>query len=299
MLSLHKELQEQLAKYIEEKNTSSNRVAKSIPVSATTLSLWFNDTYKGSVENIDDKVKNFLDRQEEIAKSPRQSIPFIQTTSAERFFETAKICHFDCEIGVVYGEAGCGKTKSAKEYAKNNNDVILIEADLGYSVKIFFRELHRQLGLDGLGGIHDLFEGCVARLKDTGRFIIIDEAENLPYRALDLIRRLYDKANIGILLVGLPRLLYNLRGKKGEYAQLFSRVGIASRLERFSEEDTQNLVKTFIPGTNGVWKVFHQKSGGNGRMLEKLLLRAKRTAHLNNMAVDADVVNEVSNLLIK
>lgn len=49
-----------------------------------------------------------------------------------------------------------------------------------------------------------MFSDIVDKLKSSGRLIIIDEAEHLPYKSLELVRRIYDKANVGILLVGMP-----------------------------------------------------------------------------------------------
>jgi DNA transposition AAA+ family ATPase len=75
-----------------------------------------------------------------------------------------------------------------------------------------------------------MFLDIIDKLKSSGRLNIIDEAEPLPYKSLELLRRIYDKAQVGILLVGMPRLIMNLKGEKRQYAQLYSRVGIATRL---------------------------------------------------------------------
>lgn len=61
-------------------------------------------------------------------------------------------------------------------------------------------------------------------LRDSGRLLMVDEAELLLYRALEVLRRLHDKAGIGIVLAGMPRLLINLKGRRGEFAQLLPAV---------------------------------------------------------------------------
>ncbi|WP_332832834.1 hypothetical protein [Escherichia coli] len=45
-------------------------------------------------------------------------------------------------------------------------------------------ELCRQLGVKVRGSIHELIEVCVRELRDSGRLLMVDEAELLPYRAL-------------------------------------------------------------------------------------------------------------------
>ena len=56
------------------------------------------------------------------------------------------------------------------------------------------------------------------------RLLIVDEAENLPYRALEITRRIHDKTGVGVLLIGRSILLENLKGYNNQYDQLYSRV---------------------------------------------------------------------------
>lgn len=291
-------LREDLKGLMEERGKSLSAVSRALGISTAALSQWQSGKYDGNVTKIDDAVRGFLRRQEERLNAPKKVIKFISTSVGEKVFEVARVCHLDSEIGVVYGDAGLGKTESVKEYARRNSDVIFIESDLGITAKILFSELHKKVGMDGRGGLHDLFEDVVARIKDSGRLIIIDEAEHLPYRALELLRRTYDKASVGILLVGMPRLISNLRGKKGEYAQLYSRVGIAGKLDNLKVEDTQEIVASILPSSNGIWKSFHEESFGNARRLCKLLLRSARVAEINKMSVTPEVVRETAKMLI-
>lgn len=291
-------LQLKLRDFIDRKDISINRIAKQIGYSAAVVSTYLQGKYPGDVQKLEWVIASFLMRQEELESLPKALIPFCPIANADVVFQIARTCHLEQEIGVLVGEAGTGKTKATKEYARQNPDVIFIEADLSFSTKVFFKELHKKLGMDGSGGIYDLFTDCVEKLQDSNRLIIIDEAENLPYRALDMVRRLYDKANIGILLVGLPRLIANLRGKRGEFKQLYSRVGIVMTLEDFSESDTKLIVQTIFPNTNGTYKTFHELSKGNGRKLEKLILRTSRTARSGKKEITDRLVKGAAEVLL-
>jgi DNA transposition AAA+ family ATPase len=116
-----------------------------------------------------------------------------------------------------------GKTDAVKAYANDDPDVIPVEAAIGMTAKAMFSELAQRVGLDGEGSTNDLFVEVCRKLKGSDRMIIIDEAENLAYRTLEFVRRTYDMAKIGVLLVGTRRLITNLRGRRGQYAQLYSR----------------------------------------------------------------------------
>lgn len=291
-------MQQKLKEFMEEKRLSLTSISRALGLSTAAISQYLAGIYTGNVAKIDDSVKGFLARQQERARTPKRRLEFMMTSAARKVFEVARICHLDGEIGVCYGEAGLGKTTAVKKYAEQNTDVILLEADLGYTARVVFTELHKRLGMDGRGTIHDMFDEVVAKLRDSGRLIIIDEAEHLPYRALELLRRVYDKAGVGIMLCGMPRLISNLRGKKGEYAQLYSRVGVAGRLEALKAQDVEALVAMAIPASNGLWKAYHEAACGNTRTLCKLLLRSVRVAEINNMPVSPEVVRETARMLI-
>jgi len=96
----------------------------------------------------------------------------------------------------------------------------------------------------------------------------------------------------------MPRLIANLRGKKGEYAQLYSRVGVAGRLESLKPIDSEMIVASVIPSSDGLWKAYHEAACGNTRTLCKLILRSLRVAEINNVAINPEIVKETAKLLI-
>lgn len=278
-----------LKELIKEKKYSISYVARAINVSTATLHLWLNDNYKGNVEKVTKAVKQFIEL--ESLRNDNINIPFIATSVAQDVFQIAKTCHVESEIGVCCGDAGLGKTYAVKMYNLEHSDVILIEADLGYTPKVLFSEIHKILGFDGLGSIHSMLLDIIDKLKYSGRLIIVDEAEYLPYKALELLRRIYDKAKVGILLVGMPKLLRNLRGAKGQYTQLYSRIAILKELEPINSVDALAILNAVTPQADTIYPKISSYIGGNTRVLTKLLVRAIRIAKLNETEIDEDVVN--------
>ena len=277
-----------LRQKMKEKDYSLTHVSKAINVSIPRLGLWLNNKYTGNVTKVNEAVKSFLEREE--LRERRIKFGFINTSVANDVFDIAKTCSIENIIGVCCGPAGLGKTVAVRQYAKEHTEVILIEADFGYTPKVLFSEIHKQLGFDGCGTIHSMLLDIVEKLKASDRLIIVDEAENLPYKALELLRRIYDKANVGILLVGMPRLFNNLKGEKGQYAQLYSRVGITSLLESLSEDDMKAIISTVTPLVDSIYPKISTYCGGNTRVLTKLLVRAHRIAELNDMEINEDVI---------
>jgi DNA transposition AAA+ family ATPase len=290
-------LVDELKKVIKEKKYTVSYVAKAINVSPATLHLWLNDKYSGNVKKVNDAVVNFLEM--EYLRESNIQIEFVDTSIAQYVFEIAKTCHVENEIGVCYGDAGIGKTFAVKKYAMDNAGVVLIEADLGYTPKVLFSEIHKKLGFDGIGTIHGMFNDIIEKLKSSGRLIIVDEAEHLPYKSLELLRRVYDKANVGILLVGMPRLIMNLKGEKRQYAQLYSRVGIVTQLNSLTKEDEKAVISSILPNYKSIYPTLSAYSGGNTRVLTKLLVRAIRIAQINKMDVNEDVLQVSINKIIR
>ena len=290
-------LQDRLQELVKKKNSSISAAAKAMGLSPATINLWVHGKYDGKVQKVDEIVANYLEIEE--LRDGKITLEFVRTSVVDDVFDIAKTCHVENEIGVCYGEAGLGKTFAVKRYAIENPGVVLIEADLGYTPKVLFSELHKKLGFDGIGTIHGMFLDVVDKLKSSGRLIIVDEAEHLPYKSLELLRRVYDKANVGILLVGMPRLILNLKGEKRQYAQLFSRVGISTKINPLTDEDQKTLICKVLQDYEPVFKTLSSYSAGNTRVLSKLLVRAVRIAELNNIAVNDDVIEaSVSQIIV-
>lgn len=292
------QLETELTCRMRSRGFTQSAVARAIGISDSALSQWLAGNYKGDVKGLEHAIKGFLQRDEERGQSQKIELPFTMTSVAAKVFEAARMCHLDGDIGVVIGAAGTGKTTAVKEYALQNSDVVLIEADLGYSAKELFREIHRKLGFDGVGSINQMKDDVIEKMKNSGRLIIVDEAEHLPVRALDLLRRINDKAGVGILFCGLKRFMDNLRLKQADFAYLYTRVGFKVSLDVLQGQDIQTIVQDVIPDSNGLWKTYHEESHGNGRVLSKLIMRSMRLSQVNNIGITPELVREASKMLV-
>ncbi len=289
------DLKEELKILMQEKKYSFQAVARATAVSPTTLNLWVNNNYNGKADKIADVVNNFIQREKE--RSHKRFIPCVETSVFKRVFEIARMCHINNEIGVCYGAAGLGKTIAAKEYTKHYLDSILIETDPGFNTKALLTEFHKRLGLSNKGNIYKMTDEVIQKIQHSGRLIIIDEAENLPYKALELVRRIHDKTEVGVLLIGMPALVENLRGAKNQYEQLYSRVGVSKKLEKLTINDIDAILQTTSQDTK-LSESWLEHSRGNTRVLSKLIMRASRVASVNNIELTEQIIAETSKMLI-
>lgn len=172
---------------------------------------------------------------------------FVPTDTAQKILEVCSMAHTMNDINLVIGEAGLGKTMAIKHYAQTVENVVLIETEPTFSPKVLLIELCNKLGVPPSKSNHDNIANIIEKLNGSDRLIIIDEAELLSYKCLEVIRRIHDKSGVGVVLAGMPRLRTNLRGKRGEYKQLYSRIGFVCDLaDRLPDDDIGELVLGYL-----------------------------------------------------
>lgn len=285
-----------LKQYIEQTGISQSKVATLLGVSTATVSQYLKGTYNGDVEGVDKKVAEMLDRQADKAKDVKSD--FVETATALDIFSVCQMAHAMADINLVIGEAGLGKTVTLKQYAKTVDNVILVEVEPTFSPKVLLVELCNRLGVVPSRSNHDNVTNIVEKLKGSDKLLIIDEAELLAYKSLEIIRRIHDMAKIGVVLAGMPRLRANLHGKNGEYKQLYSRIGFFHDMgEELSEEDIGMLTAATI-GTSEFNEKLYQVSHGNARRLNKLLRGVNRMAQINKRPIDEAMINKFTQMLI-
>lgn len=291
----------QLKDVMDAHGYSQGQVARAIGRSSATMNQYVQGKYNGDIADMEERIGHFLRRVREKQNALRIDERFVSTPTASKGLEVLSYAHLESEICVLYGAAGLGKTMILKEYARRDSNVIFIEADPGFTARTLLEELCGRLRLSKNGNIHALIEACVEKLKDSGRLLVIDEAELLPYRALEVIRRLHDKAGIGVVLAGMPRLIVNLKGKRGEYAQLYSRVALALDLgNALARQDFDQIAVDLMPEAEDrkISDALYEQSKGNARRLFKMARGVYRMCDISKKDVTVTAIEKFSEMLI-
>ncbi|EJX8503023.1 AAA family ATPase [Salmonella enterica] len=291
----------QLKDVMDTHGYSQGQVARAIGRSSATMNQYVQGKYNGDIADMEERIGHFLRRVREKQNALRIDERFVSTPTASKGLEVLSYAHLESEICVLFGAAGLGKTMILKEYARRDSNVIFIEADPGFTARTLLEELCGRLRLSKNGNIHALIEVCVEKLKDSGRLLVIDEAELLPYRALEVIRRLHDKAGIGVVLAGMPRLIVNLKGKRGEYAQLYSRVALALDLgNALARQDFDQIAVDLMPEAEDrkISDALYEQSKGNARRLFKMARGVYRMCDISKKDVTVTAIEKFSEMLI-
>ncbi|MGL9773084.1 MAG: hypothetical protein ACR5LG_01685 [Sodalis sp. (in: enterobacteria)] len=147
-------------------------------------------------------------------------------------------------------------------------------------------------------------------LRYKNWLVLVDEAELLPYRALEVLRRIHERSGVAIVLAGMSRLLLNLKGSRGEYAQLYSRAGmalaLAFRRKESEAEDFSAILGSLLshgevsdkPLVPEIAAAFRKHSRGNYRRLFKLVRGVARTSAIDNQGMSVTLINRYAEMLI-
>ncbi len=242
-----------LVGYMDATGKSQSDVARGTGLSTGTISQFIGDKYGATLINVAKKIAAWLSLEARRAAAPSDPL-WIQTKNAREILMVLAQCHELRDLGMVYGAAGSGKTRTAQHYKGENPDTILITCTRAIRhPRAFLRHLAQleNVKASTAGSMDSLLDGVLARLRNSGRLLIVDEAQMLDYGAIELVRSLHDLAGVGVVLMGneiIWQMLYEGR-TRAQYEQLASRVGIKRYVQPgFPRADVEAVARQYING---------------------------------------------------
>ncbi len=212
-----------------------------------------------------------------------RDIPFVETTVSKIAFACCERARRYRTFAVLSGFVGTGKTRSLKEYQARNANTLMIEANPGMSVTALLLNLVKILGCSVKASANQdaKFEAILDELQGTGSLLIIDEAETLTPKALHYLRRIRDKAGVGIVLAGTEGLNALIKPEHGEFDQIRSRVNFWPKCAQgIKREDADAIISTAFADLgeldDSIADRLWQYCGGSMRLLVEDLIPAIR-----------------------
>ncbi len=271
---------------MERRRLSQAAAAREIGVSPAALSQWLSGTYRGDSAAIAAKAARWLEagaaRGALLERLP-EAPAWVPTSTSARIHAALTQAQIAPEIAVVFGGAGCGKTVAARRYAGTRPNVWLVEASP--ATRALGPCLERVAGAVGARPASSrpaaVESALLDRLTGTRGLITVDEAQHLSLRALDGLRSLHDRAEVGLALLGGEPLYTRLHGRRAaETAQLTSRIGRRVRLAGPEKGDAEALL--------GAWDEIEIEAAAKRRAVEiarrpgglRSLVKAVRLASL-------------------
>ncbi|MGR6980842.1 AAA family ATPase [Testudinibacter sp. P27/CKL/0425] len=289
----------QIKKIISDEGLVQAQVAKEVGVSSSILSQFLNGVYKGDNKSVESAVSNWLKSRSEKVKVFVEAPLFIETATAKQIFTTLEFARLLGSFALVYGASGVGKTRSAQEYKANNTNVWLVTASPSRSslAEILY-EMALELNINDAPRRAGRLARLVSKkLERTGGLMIIDEADHLPYAALEEIRILQEETGIGFVLIGNDKVYNRLRGginQAHEFARLWSRVSKKTSIQKCKKADVTAIAKAWGLDIDDkdLMAVLNEIGGAAGglRALTQYLRLAGISAKGNNTVINLDLI---------
>jgi hypothetical protein len=234
-----------------ENNPKHNKawLARAASQSEGTLASILSGKYNASPSKQLQAMLNAIMRTNERKVLGVDERPFVETSV---WLLVRVICNHAYQnrgFGVVAGLVGTGKTRSLKHYAETNAGTLLIEADPDMTATTLLSDL-----LDARGISHhsttrsEKFRMLIKALKGSECLIILDEADTVQPKALEYLRRIRDKADVGVVLAGTEKLHSMIRRENTRFEQVGSRAIMQPELIRsITREDADAVLGSQFP----------------------------------------------------
>jgi hypothetical protein len=198
------------------------------------------------------------------------------------------------KIGLVYGNAGLGKTKTAI-YLSIQFNTIYIRATNKMTTKWLLEELAKELGEIPTFYTADIFRQCVNALKTNPKMIIVDEIDYLlaDFRTIETLRDLHDETGVPIILVGMQLAKHKLK----KHTHLFDRISEIYNFTEFEYSDIKQITDEIseVEITKEAVHIIHNKVKSFRKIVE-LIDIFENVAQANGLKIiDENITQEVLN----
>ncbi len=216
-----------LIEFMELSGYSQKQIAEECGLSTATVSGFLNASYSGDNQKVADTLNKYLTIAKERLNVLDADVFYPELENTKSVMYAAHYAHAKCEMVLIRGDSGAGKTTALKLYTKQNAGVIFVTANASTkSATAILCMIASAIGRKSNRGQRGLMEELIKYLKNTKRLIIIDEADHLTKNALQAVRNLNDEAQVGIVLAGNNKLYQQMvTGARGyEFDQIRTRI---------------------------------------------------------------------------
>jgi hypothetical protein len=150
-----------------------------------------------------------------------------------------------------------------------------------------------------------LYEARKRAVPDPTTLILVDEADRLHMNSLEQMRSIFDEGNAGMVLIGMP----GIEKRIARFPQFYSRIGFVHEFRPLDATEMRELLEkrwTPVgvtlpdqPFAPEVMARLIRMTGGNFRLLTRLLTQIERVLEVNNLqTLSTEVVEAARDSLV-
>lgn len=248
----HASVVERVRLAMEERSLTSAEVARRSGIGSGTMSQWLQGKYPGSVANVDEKLRHWLDNLEvveELAASVPVSPGYLDLAFSSQVIATLSVAQIMPAMVMITADAGLGKTMAAERYrATRANSYLVTMGPHCRSIHNMLTEIAAALEIEqpSSSKLVRTIGTKLARVGD-GTLLMVDEAQNLSDDAINQLRMFVDNYRCGVALLGNSETYTRFAqwGAGEKYGQLRRRIFKRIRRARPSLDDLDTFLKAW------------------------------------------------------
>jgi DNA transposition AAA+ family ATPase len=148
--------------------------------------------------------------------------------------------------------------------------------------------------------VRNQYNARMDEIGDPTSLIILDEADRLRMASLEQVRAIFDQNKCGVVLIGMP----GIEKRMARYPQFYSRIGFVHEFRPLGTGDMRWLFAQRwapsgvklpdAPWSEGATAAVMRITGGNFRLLNRLLTQIERILEINELTVISQEVVEAA-----
>jgi len=229
---------------VDDGSISQGQISRETGVNRTIVSLILNGKYTGDVESRQNQLIQWLrDREQRMTLEKTSAFVAINTV--------LRMAHEKNRFALIMANAGCGKTETSRYYAQTNENVAYYEANGTENSHSLLFNIGKAVGANVSmlrGSLNDKLNVIIDRLRVQHMMIIIDQADELNFKPIDIIRTIWDSKYCGLAILGLPILediLTRGKSRKENYDYIYSRISLKRRIGRPTVDDVILIARRY------------------------------------------------------
>ena len=220
-------ISDSLRSYVATKGSQNQAARTLVQVSGATISQVLN----GNWDLISDEMWRTIASQ---IGHDANGWKVIRTAGYTRMYDILRDAQQNALVLAVTGDAGCGKSQAIKQYATENQNVIVLSCSEYWNRKLFLNELLRALGRSDYMGntVGEMVSEAMLRLKRLDSVVLVlDEADKLNDQVLHFFITIYNQLEdqCGIVLCATQylekRIKRGVQNNRKGYREIYSRIG--------------------------------------------------------------------------
>lgn len=249
-------LQDELAAYRQRHDDLSDKeLGARLGFSATYVFRYFKNDFQGDLVKFEAAIRELL-RQDVVRDSAIQTVQPFSTLATRQLDKYFTAISRKPQIGIIYGDAGVGKTSGISLYREDNNLALHVDVNRvnGTGPHALVYSLWNQLDSRGFekwrkstgGGKRGTF--IMRALRGSNRLLILDNAHRLSAAGRQWICDFHDFTGCPVALVGNKEILDDWKTNDQQFSRcgFMDEVKLIKRTGADKESTLRDAVATFL-----------------------------------------------------